>query len=456
MKKVLIAGASGFIGKYLIESLLEKTDFEIVALSRGIRESHHPRLEWKQCDIFSVAEIENVLEGVDTVYYLVHSMQPSARLDQASFIDYDLILADNFGRAAKKHQVKKVIYLSGIIPNVSNLSKHLLSRLEVEDALKEYFPDIVFLRAGLILGKDGSSFNIIVNLVRRLPIIVCPHWGSHVTSPVHYSTVIESLISSLDDKNNGSILDITSKDNVTYFELLQLTAKSLGLKRIFFKFPFNIDYISRLWVSFFSGASKRLVYPLLESLSHDMIPRKGFTIPKEPNVEVQQAIELVTKNMGDYQYNFSNQVVKRKTVRSVQRFTLPKGMNAKALAMEYMNWLPKFLSPILRVEIQDEQWVYFSIFHKKLRLLTLKLSYERSTEDRQLFYIKGGLLASKNDKGRLEFRSVLNHKYALGAIHEFKPTLPWFIYRYTQALIHIFVMNAFGRHLSRLAKGRER
>lgn len=453
MKRILIAGASGFIGKYLIESLLEKTDYQIIALSRSEKKSPHPRVSWKKCDLFSVKEIEEVIEGVDIVFYLVHSMQPSARLDQASFIDYDLILADNFGRAAKKYQVDKVIYLSGIIPQNTKLSEHLLSRLEVEDSLKEYFSKFVILRAGLILGRDGSSFNIVINLVRRLPIIICPYWANNVTSPVHYSTVINALIESMDNEHNGSILDISSKDNVTYYELLQMTANSLGLKRVFFKFPFNIDSISRLWVSFFSGASKRLVYPLLESLSHNMVPRIGHTIPKKPQLDVKQGIEKVIDSMGDYKYRFSNNIVKRKTVRSVQRFILPQNMNAKKVALEYMSWLPRFLSPILHVEIKDEQWVYFTMFHKKIRLLTLRLSYDRSTDDRQLFYIKGGLLASKNDKGRLEFRSVLNNKYALGAIHEFKPALPWFIYRYTQAIVHLFVMNAFGRHLARINKG---
>jgi nucleoside-diphosphate-sugar epimerase len=452
MKKILIAGASGFIGKYLIESLLNNTDYEIIALSRNEKESHHPRLVWKKCDLFSVFEIEQVLGGVDLVFYLVHSMQPSAKLDQASFNDYDLILSDNFGRAARKCNVKKVIYLSGIIPQNEKLSEHLLSRLEVEEVLKEYFLEFSILRAGLILGKDGSSFNILSNLVKRLPVVICPFWAENITSPVHFTTVIDSLIECIDAKYNGRTLDLASKDNVSYFKLLEMTAKSLGLKRIFLKFPYNINSISRLWVSFFSGASKRLVYPLLESLSHDMAPRLGHQIPSEPLMSVEQAIDQVVESSRDYKYKFSNYAIKRKTVRSVQRFLLPQNMNAKDLAKEYMSWLPRFLSPFLLIEIINNKWVYFSLFHRKLRLLTMLLSDERSTDDRQLFYIKGGLLASKNDKGRLEFRSVLGGKYALGAIHEFKPSLPWYIYRYTQAIVHLYVMKAFNRHLVRLSK----
>lgn len=455
MKKILIAGASGFIGKYLIQSFLDNTDYEIIALSRLPKKSHNSRLKWKQCDLFSVYEIEQVLEEIDTVYYLVHSMQASAKLDQASFIDYDLILADNFGRAARKQKVNKVIYLSGIIPETKDLSHHLLSRLEVEEVLKEYFKHFVFLRAGLILGKDGSSFNILVNLVKRLPIVICPYWAKNITSPVHYSVVVDSLVNCLNPIYDDKTYDLSSKDNVSYFELLQLTAKSLRIKRIFLKFPFNINYISRHWVSFFSGASKHLVYPLLDSLSHNMVPRADHLMPEKPTMEVREAIESIIETKGNYSYKFTKHSVKRKTVRSVQRFSLPKNMNAQDLAKEYMAWLPKYLSPFVRVDIQDKTWIYFSILHTYFRLLTLKLSEERSTDDRQLFYIKGGILAAKNDSGRLEFRSVLNNKYALGAIHEFEPALPWYIYRYTQAIAHYFVMKAFGRHLNRLSNKRK-
>lgn len=451
MKRVVIAGASGFIGKNLINELLDKTDYEIIALSRSEKDSHNPRLSWKKCDLFSVKEIEDASVGADVAYYLVHSMQPSARLDQASFIDYDLILVDNFGRAAKENNIKKVIYLSGIMPVKQAFSKHLLSRLEVEEVLKEYFEDYVILRAGLILGKDGSSFNILANLVRRLPILICPHWATNATSPVYFTVVTDSLVKSLQyDKYNQHVYDLCSKNNISYYELLKVTASSLGLKRLFFQFPFNIDKISRRWVSFFSGASKNLVYPLLESLSYNMVARSDHIMQELETITVEEAIDKAIKDSDGHRYKFITRPVKRKTVRSVQRFVLPKNMNARDLAFEYMAWLPKFLSPFIKVVIKDETWVYFCIFSRKFRLLTLHLSEDRSTLDRQLFYIKGGMLASKNDKGRLEFRVVLGNRYALAAIHEFKPALPWYIYRYTQAVIHLIVMKSFGRHLSKL------
>ena len=453
MKKIVIAGASGFIGRYLIEYLLDNTNHKIIGLSRTQKISHHDRLEWKRCDLFSVKEIEDVLNGAHASFYLVHSMQPSAHLDQADFIDYDLILADNFGRAAQKMGVQKTIYLSGLMPSKKVLSKHLLSRLEVEEALKEYIPTYVFLRAGLILGKDGSSFNILINLVKRLPIAICPAWINNTTSPVHYSVVVKALGVALEsDEHDRKVIDLCSEENLTYLELLKLTAQLLGYRRIFIQCPFNLLFLSRLWVSYISGASKMLVYPLLESLSHNMVARDEYKMKQIPLLSVEESLQQVVHSLGDDKYSFSNRIPQRNTVRSIQRFILPTGMNGNDIAAEYMAWLPKFLYPFVLVDVIDHEWVYFSFVTRKIRLLTLKRSISRSSEDRALFYIKGGILASQHDNGRLEFRAVLNNRYALAAIHEFKPALPWYIYRYTQAFFHLIVMKSFGRHLEKLSR----
>jgi uncharacterized protein YbjT (DUF2867 family) len=455
MKKVVIAGASGFVGSKLVEALLERTDLEIVALSRSAKESNHPRLSWAKCDLFSVKQLEKVMEGCDFAYYLVHSMQPSARLDQANFLDYDLILADNFGRAARTTNVQKVVYLSGIIPDISPLSDHLLSRLEVEEVLAEYFPQFIFLRAGLILGKDGSSFNMLLNLVRRLPILVCPNWTTNISSPVYIDNVIDALLLANDGSLQGNqSYDLSSKDIISYYELLKYTAKHLKLKRAFLHFPLNVIAVSRLWVSLFSGASKMLVYPLLESLNHSMAPRPDRRIQQIETQTSEEAIAKVVNDIGNHQYQFSYRVIHRKTVRSVQRFDLPDQMSAKQVAAEYIAWLPRFLFPFIKVTL-DGFKVNFSFMTAKIKLLELTLSQERSTDDRQILYVTGGLLAGPQENGRLEFRSVLNNKHALAAIHDFKPALPWFIYIYSQAIIHLIVMKAFGRHLRKISEGKK-
>ena len=449
--KVAIAGASGFIGLNLISRLLKDPEIEIVGLSRSNKKSEYKNLTWKKCDLFSVLDIEKAIEDADIVVYLVHSMQPSARLDQANFRDYDLILADNFGRAAKKLNISKVIYLGGIIPSGEELSYHLLSRLEVELSLKEYIPNYVFFRAGLILGAKGSSFHLLINLIKNLPILICPKWTKNKTSPVYVGQVVDTFYSVI--KNNridSSTYDLTSSDTISYMNLLKAASKYLKLGRKFYYLDISFISMSRFWVSLFSGAPRMLVYPLVDSLRHSMIPREAC-VYKSDDVKVldtAQAIKRSIKESNGVNYKFSSREVARRSVRSVQRFKVKGKISANQAAQLYMKWLPRFLFPFVLVEV-DGRWVSFSFLFKKFKLLILKLSEERSTDDRQILYIRGGLLAAKQDRGRLEFREVLNRKYILVAIHDFYPALPWYIYCYTQALTHLFVMKSFGRYLKR-------
>lgn len=456
MKTIAVAGASGFVGARLVDTLLRETDFNIRAFSRSSKESKDPRLTWIKADLFSVLDIEKGLNGADIAIYLVHSMQPSAHLDQASFSDYDLILADNFGRACKALGIKQILYLGGLVPKKGKLSRHLASRLEVEQTLKAYIPQSTIFRAAIVLGHGGSSFHIILNLVKRLPVMLCPRWTETPTGPVYIGNVCKSFAKAIDNPRHfGKIYDLTSANETTYLGLLQKTAEFIGLKRVFLRFNHNFIWLSRLWVSTISGAPKNLVYPLLASLKNEMNADRSRTFP-EDEVALETVEEGLQKALAETRgrvYRFSSRVAQRNTVRSVQRGPIPDFMSAADAAKEYMAWLPKALRPFILVEVKDND-VNFSFISKRLRLLTLKRSPERSEDDRQIFYIKGGLLAAPQDRGRLEFREVLDKKWMLAAIHDFYPALPWYVYVYTQALVHLAVMKFFSRHLRLIAEGK--
>ena len=171
--RVAVVGASGFVGKSLINYLLDHTRHEVVALSRTPLVVNHPeapsRYRAISCDLHNLLQLEQALEGIDAAFYLVHSMLPGARLNQGSFSDFDLSLADNFARTARLRGVKHVIYLSGLVPAGKTISQHLKSRLEVETTLRSYLPNVTCLRTGMIIGPKGSSFTILIRLAQRLP-----------------------------------------------------------------------------------------------------------------------------------------------------------------------------------------------------------------------------------------------------------------------------------------------
>lgn len=457
LMKIVIAGASGYIGQALIVELLNKnSDLEIIALSRGRKESNDPRVSWRACDLFSMKSLEQaVSKDVDAAFYLVHSMGPTAQMDQGSFADYDLILADNFARVMKTTNVKHVVYLGGLIPEKAHLSLHLESRLEVERTFNEAHLPLTVFRAGLIIGEHGSSFQILSKLVDRLPIMICPSWTQTMTTPVDLKSVVTALAAAVVDPSTiGRVYDLAGCEPLTYVQMMRETARKMGRKRIFLTVPVFTPTLSRLWVRLITGASKELVYPLVESLEHAMVARPDHLFQKSPVGKTYYSLladvdfEVADQKRGKPREPFR---VQRKTVRSVQRLPLPEGRDAEWVKDQYTQWLPRTLAPFVKVTTQGDR-VEFALLSSKAVMLELNLNRERSNADRQLLYVDGGLLSAEDNKGRLEFRVVLDRKFALAAIHDFKPSLPWPLYRFTQAVAHVWVMGRFSKFLKKSSR----
>ncbi len=447
MKKVLIAGASGFIGRALIEKLLTEEDIHIIALSRSQKKSDDPRLKWVKCDLFSLKDITVAMEGCESGYYLVHSMLPSASLSQGTFYDFDLILADNFIRAARLNNLIHIIYLGGMIPSNVDLSWHLKSRLEVEETLRNSSLKTTVLRAPLIIGANSSSFTILEKLVERLPIMICPAWTNTRSRPVALNDMINVLTRALIDiKLQGKIYDIAGPDVITYKELILKVAKKIKNSTKLISLNIIPIGLSRFWVSFVTGVSKDLVYPLVLSLKYEMLPKNERLWPYQQDLQTSLDDILSLALVPNKKSNTKTLETSSHDVRSIQRLVLPNGRNAEWVADEYFKWLPRFFSTLIRVEISGRRCAFY-FFSPIITILVLEKSIERSTPDRQLLYVVGGLLSSPMDRGRLEFREVLNRRYVMAALHEFKPSLPWFIYKWTQALVHLIVMKGFGEYL---------
>ncbi len=235
----------------------------------------------------------------------------------------------------------------------------------VEETFSEYNLPTTIFRAGLLLGEAGSSFQILIKLVKRLPIMIYPHWTQTLTTPVDLNTVLTNITSAaLDLSLIGKTFDLAGCKS--------LTAKEMGLKRIFLKVPFFTPTFSRLWVSLITNSPKDLVYPLIESLEHDMVSRPTHLFSElgstRNNRDLLKNESLKTKSGRSF-FRFRAQ---RKTVRSVQRLPLPKEKNAQWIKDQYVDWLPRFLAPLIVVKQDADTDNFYKLikvclFQKKIR-----------------------------------------------------------------------------------------
>ena len=448
-QKIVLAGATGFIGRWIIEVF--QNDFQIIALSRKkVKNNSNKNIIWKEVDLYSMSSTELALEDADIAIYLVHSMLPSTRLNQGKFEDTDLLLADNFSRAAQKNNLKQIIYIGGILPKDKHkISNHLLSRYEVEKTLGSRDTPLTAIRAGIIIGPGGSSFKIVKNLVKNLPVMACPQWTKSKNQPIDVFDILSLLKQCMGNpKTYNKNIEIGGDQVMSYMDLLKMTSEQMNKMRWIFSIPFFTVGLSKWWVSIFTGTNIDFVSPLVESLKHRMTPNSDssqlYNIQFTPiEKSIKRALNEKPPGLPSFYYSKTE----KNTVRSVQRIFNPKKQNAQWVAKYYPIWLSKKFAGIIN-PVFDGSFLKFNLLG--INLLELKLIENRSTPNRQLFYITGGVLTKRKDLGWLEFRSILKNEYIITAIHEYVPKLPWLIYKLTQAKMHLYVMKRFEKELKSL------
>ncbi|WP_426303766.1 NAD-dependent epimerase/dehydratase family protein [Staphylococcus sp. Y174-1] len=447
MKKILLTGASGYIGSHLMNKL--KDNYEIIAISRNIEnKSNEHNVTWKAADLFDLNEITEVMEDIDIAIYLVHSMMPSAKLTQASFEDMDALLADNFAKAASYNKVQHIVFMSGLIPNTNELSPHLRSRLECEQILGSYGVPVSTLRAGLIIGSKGSSYPILKKLVERLPGLLLPKWAYNTTLPVAIDDVIDGLYKIVErNPNENESIDIGGPSHMTYKDLFKQTAEVLDKRLPTIDLPIIPIWLSKYWVKLISGVPKEMVYPLMDSLIHDMI-RNDENIVKDISIgkidykeSVRNALEEETKTQKKGKSSRKGDI---KDVRAISRVVLPKDVNMIQLAESYANFLNRITLNVVNSDFNEDNFT-ISVPCLNKDLLLLSKDFKASNNERILYRIVGGDFALDSDGGnaRLEFRRLPNSDACIIALQEYEPTLPWWVYKYTQAKVHKSVMNLF-------------
>ena len=448
MGKIAIAGATGFVGQHLLPKLAQQ---RCQLLARSEPKLISPLHEWRKTDLFSVHSTTQALAGAEIAIYLVHSMLPSSRLFQGKFHDTDLLLADNFSRACVANGVRQIIFLGGLVPQ-GHLSDHLRSRREVEEVFESSGIPFTIFRAGMLVGPGGSSFEILKNLVENLPLMVLPHWTRNNSQAVYVEDAVDAIRLAIDNPQFlGRTFSVVNGERITYRELLQQMGEVLGKSRRMVPVPMRSVAFSKFWVSLFGRSTYDLVSPLLDSLLCNL-PYEPTPPELVPVVRHRTFREMATVTLDHYQERRVHRRTRPKhgnTVRSIQRLpTLTRG-DCVWLAAEYMAWLPRyFFQFFFQVRTATDK-IYFHMLRLPWPLLVLQIQSTAEDHSRQKFFIVGGLLSRTSNTGWLEFRQVAHRKFTLAAIQEFIPALPWPIYVFTQARMHLFVMRKFTEHVER-------
>jgi len=271
--KILLTGANGYVGKRLLPVLIEN-GHKVICCVRDARRFHPPESLAKsisiiEADLMDEVSLEAIPKDIDAAYYLVHSMSSSS-----NFEEMERQSAANFREAVERTLARQVIYLGGIV-NEKSLSRHLRSRKRVEDELSQGSYHFTVFRAGIIVGSGSASFEIIRDLVEKLPVMVAPKWLRTRCQPIAITDVITILEKALGNVETfDDNFDIGGKDILSYKEMLLLYAKVRGLRRHIFIVPVMTPRLSSYWLYFITAISYKLANALVDSMKIEVLCRE--------------------------------------------------------------------------------------------------------------------------------------------------------------------------------------
>ena len=276
--QVLVTGASGFVGSRLCPEL-EKAGHDVLAMTRN-PDRYRGVGQPVRGDVHDPDSIAAALRGCDAAYYLVHS------LDDPDFEERDAAAARTFATAAADAGVARIVYLGGLGDESDDLSAHLRSRREVERLLGETGVPVTALRAGIIIGHGGISWEITRQLVEHLPAMITPRWVRTRTQPIAVGDVVRYLVGVLDvPEAAGRALDVGGPDVLKYLEMLRRVATIEGRKMLVIPVPLLSPQLSSRWLSLVTSVDVQTGRSLVDSMTNEVVVRDDSIrelVPFEP------------------------------------------------------------------------------------------------------------------------------------------------------------------------------
>ena len=267
---ILVTGATGYIGGRLVPRLLQEGRHVRVLVrsrTRALSRSWSDQVEVVAGDALNPQTLSEALDGVDTAYYLIHSMSKGG-----DFHELDIQAARAFGEAAAKAGVNHIIYLGGLGVADANLSPHLRSRQWTGRALRAGGVSVTEFRAAIVVGTGSISFEMIRYLVERLPVMVCPRWVYSRVQPIAVDDLLEYLVAALvTPESRGLTIEIGGKDATTYRGMMLGYAEARGLRRLLIPVPVLTPRLSSYWVHWFTPIPASITVALVEGLRNDVV-----------------------------------------------------------------------------------------------------------------------------------------------------------------------------------------
>jgi uncharacterized protein YbjT (DUF2867 family) len=278
--QILVTGVSGYVGAALAPALARE-GHAVRGFARSPERVTAAGVELDELvmgDALTGAGLEAAMDGIDVAYYLIHSMEGQAG---GAFPEQERRGAQRFAEAAQAAGVRRIVYLGGLVPREGAVSRHLASRLAVEEALLAGSPESIALRASIVIGARSRSFRFLVRLIERLPVLALPAWRRNRTRPIDGRDVLAYLVASAEAPAalSGRSWDIAGPDTVTYEELIDRIAESMLVARPKLGLGFTLTPVASQVAAAVAGEDPALIEPLMEGLEHDLLPRDDAAAP---------------------------------------------------------------------------------------------------------------------------------------------------------------------------------